>query len=298
MPPTAARSTARSPATQSPATACTRRVFGNKNVGTRTATASGLALAGSDKDNYNLTNTSANDDAEITVKTFSVSFQAQNKVWDGNATATIKSIPAPSLVGVVTGDNVTIGTAGATATFANANVGANKIVTGSGFTKSGADAGNYVFANPQGTTTASILAWNALGYGFYQPVGADAAHSIFTPAPASPPLAKPAGMEWNTIKGGQTVPLKFNIYAGTVEQKTLAAFGTTAFQTAQLGSCSDTINEDPVDFTTTGSTTLRYDGTQWIQNWQTPKSGGDTCFRTWVTFADGSTLEAFFKVKK
>jgi hypothetical protein len=105
-------------------------------------------------------------------------------------------------------------------------------------------------------------------------------------------------MEWNTIKGGQTVPLKFNIYAGAVEQKTLAAFGSQAFQTAQLNSCSDTTNEDPVDFTTTGSTTLRYDGTQWIQNWQTPKSGGDMCFRTWVTFADGSTLEAFIKVKK
>jgi hypothetical protein len=105
-------------------------------------------------------------------------------------------------------------------------------------------------------------------------------------------------MEWNTIKGGQTVPLKFNVYAGTVEQKTLAAFANPAFQTAQLNSCSDTTNEDPVDFTTTGATTLRYDGSQWIQNWQTPRSGGDTCFRTWVTFADGSTLEAFFKVKK
>ena len=131
-------------------------------------------------------------------------------------------------------------------------MGANKTVTGSGFTKSGTDAGNYAFANPQGTTTASILAWNALGYGFYPPVGADAAHSIFTAAPASPPTAKPSTMEWNTIKGGQTVPLKFNVYAGAVEQKTLAAFGNPAFQTALLNSCSDTTNEDPVDFTTTG----------------------------------------------
>ena len=210
-----------------------------------------------------------------------VSFQALDRIWDGNATATIKSVPSPSLVGVANGDTVTLGTGGATATFANASVGANKAVTGAGFTKSGADAGNYVFASPQGATTASILAWNALGYGFYQPVGTDAPHSVFTTAPASPPTAKPANMEWNTIKGGQTVPLKFSIWAGTVEQKTLAAFGAQPFQTAQLNSCSDTINEDPVDFTTTGSTTLRYDGTQWIQNWQTPRSSGDTCFRTW-----------------
>ena len=58
--------------------------------------------------------------------------------------------------------------------------------------------------------------------------------------------------------------------------------------------------EDPIDITSTGNTSLRYDGTgaQWIQNWATPKVNGDTCYRAWVTFADGSTLEAFFKLKK
>ena len=76
----------------------------------------------------------------------SVSFQAENKVYNGNADATIKSSPAPSLSGVVSGDTVMLGTGSATASFADKNVGTGKTVTGSGFTKSGADAGNYVFA--------------------------------------------------------------------------------------------------------------------------------------------------------
>jgi hypothetical protein len=55
-----------------------------------------------------------------------------------------------------------------------------------------------------------------------------------------------------------------------------------------------------VDFTTTGSTSLRYDTTagQFIQNWQTPKVMKDTCYRTIVTFQDGTSIHAFFKVRK
>ena len=111
-------------------------------------------------------------------------------------------------------------------------------------------------------------------------------------------------MEWNSAKGGSTIPLKFNVYAGTVEKTTADAFPgsnlATAFTAKSLGSCSDLTSDDPVDFTTTGNTNLRYDTTamQWIQNWQTPKVNGDTCYRAYVTFADGSTIESFFKLKK
>jgi hypothetical protein len=48
---------------------------------------------------------------------------------------------------------------------------------------------------------------------------------------------------------------------------------------------------------TTGGTTLRYDS-QWIQNWLTPKVSSETCYRATVTFADGSSLSAFFRVRK
>ena len=78
-------------------------VFGSKNVGTRTATASGLALAGSDKDNYNLTNTSANDDAEISAKDVTAEITAANKVYDGNTDAAYSC----AVNGKVSGDAVT-----------------------------------------------------------------------------------------------------------------------------------------------------------------------------------------------
>jgi hypothetical protein len=67
-----------------------------------------------------------------------------------------------------------------------------------------------------------------------------------------------------------------------------------------MASCTADLGSDPVDFTTSGQTTLRYDtsGMQWIQNWATPKVSQTTCYRTWVTFADGSTLEAFFQLSK
>jgi len=111
-------------------------------------------------------------------------------------------------------------------------------------------------------------------------------------------------MVWNTVKGGQTVPLKFNIFAGSTEQTGVNAFLganlNTAFQTQKLN-CIDSSSTDPVDFTTTtGQTILRYDptGMQWIQNWATPKVNSTTCYRTWVAFADGSTLEAFFMLSR
>src|SRR5204863_6246055 len=42
--------------------------FGSKDVGTRTATASGLALSGTDAGDYHLTNSSDTDDAQISAK--------------------------------------------------------------------------------------------------------------------------------------------------------------------------------------------------------------------------------------
>src|SRR5204863_1390847 len=60
------------------------------------------------------------------------------------------------LVGVVSGDAVTLATGGATGTFASAGVGTNKTVTVSGLTIGGADAGNYTLTQP--TTTADVTA--------------------------------------------------------------------------------------------------------------------------------------------
>jgi len=78
---------------------------------------------------------------------------ASNKVYDGTTTVTITGTAA--LSGVVTGDTVTLdGTC--TAVFANKNVGTGKTVTISGYTISGADAGNHSLTQPG--LTANITA--------------------------------------------------------------------------------------------------------------------------------------------
>jgi hypothetical protein len=94
-------------------------------------------------------------------------------------------------------------------------------------------------------------------------------------------------------------PLKFNIYAGADEQTSTAA--VKSFVASQLPSCSaEVARVDDVDFTTTGNTSIRYDTTekQFIQNWKTPSVSKETCYRATATFADGSTLSAFFRLRK
>ena len=101
---------------------------------------------------------------------------------------------------------------------------------------------------------------------------------------------------WNTIKGGQTVPLKFNLFATAGGTELTNVTDVLGFSLASLP-CS-TGAEDPVDpdFITTGATTLRYSGGQFIQNWDTPK-GANKCYRVTMTARDGSLLSAFFKAK-
>ena len=80
----------------------------------------------------------------------------------------------------------------------------------------------------------------------------------------------------------------------------LIAVAAAAIPVLALTACAGGSGEDQVDFTTTGNTSLRYDGSagQWIQNWKTPNVSGDTCYRTIVRFADWSSIEAFFKLRR
>jgi YDG domain/Bacterial Ig-like domain (group 3) len=266
--------------------------FSDKNVGTgKTVTLTGASLSGADAGNYVLDSV-ATTTANITPKPLTVTgITASDKTWDGNNTAVL-NVSGAALVGVISPDVVNLNTASATGTFDGTTVGSHTVQI-AGLTISGADAGNYSLVQP--ATTAAILAWNAQGYGFYQPVGVP--NSVFVAAPGALPTPNDATV-WNVIKGGQTVPLKFNVFAGTVEKTTLDAI--TAFSAYKLSACDADAATEWVEFTTTGNTTLRYDGTagQWIQNWKTPTASRDTCYRASVTFADGSSLTAFFKLRK
>ncbi|SFS09377.1 Ig-like domain (group 3) [Microbacterium sp. cf046] len=123
------------------------------------------------------------------------------------------------------------------------------------------------------TRTYTVAAWT-LG-GFFQPVD--------------------MGGVWNSVKGGSTVPLKFEVFAGGTElTSTIAVSGFTVKGVSCIGGAAT----DDIELTTTGGTTLRYDATggQFIQNWQTPKSPG-TCYQVTMKTQDGSSLTALFKLK-
>lgn len=123
------------------------------------------------------------------------------------------------------------------------------------------------------SVTYTVLEWSLNG--FYRPVSMDNVY--------------------NTVKGGSTVPLKFEVFAGATEltsTSVVKSFVTTKF------TCNTSTFEDNVDLVTTGGTSLRYDTTdgQFIQNWQTPRQAG-ACYRVTMTTQDGSSLVALFKLK-
>ncbi len=96
-------------------------------------------------------NTTASTTADITPLQITGSFTAQNKVYDGTTLATIAT---RSLSGVLGTDVVSL--TGGTAAFVDKNVGDGKTVNGTGFSLSGADAGNYTLASASLTATGNI----------------------------------------------------------------------------------------------------------------------------------------------
>ncbi len=123
------------------------------------------------------------------------------------------------------------------------------------------------------TISYTVLAWTLKG--FYQPVD--------------------IGDLYNVVKGGSTVPLKFEVFAGSTELTDTAA--VKSFVQTKVACDSDAIL-DEIEVVTTGGTSLRYDtlSGQFIQNWQTPKQPG-TCYKVTMTTQDGSFLKAFFRLK-
>jgi hypothetical protein len=133
--------------------------------------------------------------------------------------------------------------------------------------------------------TYTVLAWTLSG--FYQPVA-------MTPSGGA--------MVWNTVKGGSTVPLKFEIFMGAVDHSAVIASNeltdvAIVSSLAKQVTCNGGI-EDTVDVVATGNTSMRYDATagQFIYNWQTPKQAGK-CYSLTLTTQDGSSLTAYFKLK-
>jgi hypothetical protein len=99
----------------------------------------------------------------------------------------------------------------------------------------------------------------------------------------------------NTVKGGSTVPAKFEIFAGDQEVTDLTA--VSSLKSAQI-QCSLLELQDAIEATATGNTSLRYDSVagQFVYNWKTP-TGAGTCYKLTMTAKDGSSISANFKLK-
>lgn len=101
------------------------------------------------------------------------------------------------------------------------------------------------------------------------------------------------GGVWNTVKGGSTVPIKFQVFAGANElmDSSIVIQPLAATQTACSGGPTDTI-----ELTATGGTSLRYGGDHFIFNWKTPKMPG-YCYIITVRFTNGGSLSANFALR-
>jgi hypothetical protein len=97
----------------------------------------------------------------------------------------------------------------------------------------------------------------------------------------------------NTVKGGSSVPIKFEVVAGSVEETATAVVAPIS---VKQFNCDPGAALDPIGVTATGNTSLRYDTTagQYVYNWQTPKTKG-ICYQVGISTTDGKTVIALFK---
>lgn len=97
----------------------------------------------------------------------------------------------------------------------------------------------------------------------------------------------------NYAKGGSTVPLKFEVFAGSTELTSTNVVSTFTQKINCVAGPGDAIEEY-----STGNTELRYDATsgQFIFNWKTPKAPG-SCYKVTMSTQDGSSISANFQLK-
>jgi hypothetical protein len=119
----------------------------------------------------------------------------------------------------------------------------------------------------------SVLPWTLNG--FFRPVDVSAGLAV--------------------AKGGSTVPLKFEVFAGPTELTSTDVVDTFRVLTIPCDSARASVG---VVLTSLDTTLVRYESTagHFILNWATPKAPG-SCVRVVLTLDDGSTAAANFKLK-
>jgi hypothetical protein len=238
-----------------------------ENVGTYAINKGTLTAGG----NYSITYVGAN--LTINARPINVTADAKSKLFGDPDPALTYQVSGGPLVG---NDSFT----GALSRDPGEAVGQYNILLGTVKVSDGNNGNNYAINYTGAKLT--IGAWTLKG--FYQPVDMDTATTTAL----------------NTVKNGSTVPFKFNAYKGATEltDNTNNAVVKSFTQRQVVCPNGTGVTADPIEVTTTGATSLRYDATagQWVQNWQTPKKQG-VCYDVTLTTQDGSTLLAHFQLK-
>ena len=134
----------------------TNGAFGNGNAGVGKTASADVGLTGADKDNYQLTSSTAATTANVARRHVTASITAGDKTYDGTDTASITSCAIEGQEanhGVVSPDSV--GCEGSNGHFDDRHAGADKPVTAD-VALTGADADNYQLTSASASTTASI----------------------------------------------------------------------------------------------------------------------------------------------
>lgn len=171
---------------------------------------------------------------------------AQDKPYDGTTTADLVYTNAV-YDGIVEGDQLTVSAVG---TFEDAEMGQNKLVTISGLTLGGGDAGNYVLAEDgqQKTTTAAITPRKAT-------VSISPDSYVYTGSEIRPAVTV---MDGNTVlpETEYTVKYSSNVDVGTAEVTVLDKWGNT-IATGSFAITPASLKDATV---TLSPTTYTYDG--------------------------------------
>ncbi|AOM80468.1 hypothetical protein BFS30_26885 [Pedobacter steynii] len=132
--------------------------YDNADVATgKTVTANTFVLAGTDKDNYSLSTTTATTTGDISTKAVTLALNAApliTKVYDNNTAATLVAANY-TLTGVLGTDVVTVS---GNANYDTKATGTGKTITANTFVLAGAQQGNYNLTTTTATTTGEITA--------------------------------------------------------------------------------------------------------------------------------------------
>ncbi len=131
--------------------------FADKNAGTGKTVSAEVGLSGADVGNYSYSS-SASGLADITPATVSIiNVNGLNKIYDGGTAATIDDASV-GLSGVLTTDSGNVSLALGASNFLDKNVGTGKTINMVGASLTGTEAGNYVLASANASTSADITA--------------------------------------------------------------------------------------------------------------------------------------------